>query len=108
MELFSGTVTRRKRPLGLLAPYLKKTYQQVVFRLGLPHGKYVNLTNRFHVTLRLLSYTKLIGGERGRVVRVLDLSGSPGLKSSSLPLDGFAFGGPEFKSSALCIWRDSC
>ena len=30
-------------------------------------------------------------------------SGGPGFKSSSLPLDGFVFGGPEFNSSTLCI-----
>ena len=35
--------------------------------------------------------------------RALDLeSGGPGFKSSSLPLDGFVFGGPEFNSSTLC------
>ena len=37
------------------------------------------------------------------MVRTLDLlSGGPGCKLSSLPLDGFVFGGPEFNSPALC------
>ena len=40
-----------------------------------------------------------LGGERGLVVRALHLqAGGPGFKSSSLPLDGFVFGGPEFNS----------
>ena len=44
-----------------------------------------------------------IGGERGLVVRELHLlAGGPGFKSSSLPLDGFVFGGPEFNSCTLC------
>ena len=43
------------------------------------------------------------GGKRGLVVRALDFqSGGPGFDSSSLPLDGFVFGGPEFKSYTLC------
>ena len=43
------------------------------------------------------------GGERGLVVRALHLqAGGPGFKSSSLPLDGFVFGGPEFNSCTLC------
>ena len=43
------------------------------------------------------------GGERGLVVRALDLqAGGPGFKSSFLPLDGFVFGGPELNSCTLC------
>ena len=35
--------------------------------------------------------------------RALDLySGGPGFKSSSLPMNGFVFGGPEFNSSMPC------
>ena len=35
--------------------------------------------------------------------RALDLQfGGRGFKSSSLPLDGFVFGGPEFNFSTLC------
>ena len=45
----------------------------------------------------------IFGGERGLVVRALHLqAGGPGFKSSSLPLDGFVFGGPEFNSCTLC------
>ena len=44
------------------------------------------------------------GGERGQVVRALDLkAGGPGFKTSFLLLDGFVFGGPEFNPSMLCI-----
>ena len=43
------------------------------------------------------------GGKRGLVVSALDFqSGGPGFDSSSLPLDGFVFGGPKFKSYTLC------
>ena len=38
--------------------------------------------------------------------RALDLySGGPGFRSSSLPLDGFVFGGPEFNSSTPCKYQ---
>jgi len=41
--------------------------------------------------------------QHGLVVRAMDLQcGSPRLKSSSLPLDGFVFDGPRFNSSTLC------
>ena len=41
--------------------------------------------------------------ERGLVVRALDLqAGGPVFRSSFLPLDGFAFGGPEINSCTLC------
>ena len=37
------------------------------------------------------------------VPKTLDFqSRAPGLDSTSLPLDGFVFGGPEFKSYTLC------
>ena len=43
------------------------------------------------------------GGKRGLVVRTVDFqSGGRGFDSSPLPLDGFVFGGPEFKSHTLC------
>ena len=44
-----------------------------------------------------------VGGKLGVVVRALNFhSGGPGFDSSSLPLDIFVFGGPEFKSYLLC------
>ena len=62
-------------------------------------------TGRWNHTLRTTYityyFTRLV--ERGLVVGALDLSAEgPGFKSSSLPLDGFVFGGPEFKSYTLC------
>ena len=62
---------------------------------------YVSLKCEQHVIL-WLKYD-LGGGKRGLVVSALDFqSGGPGFDSSSLPLNGFVFGGPKFKSYTLC------
>ena len=54
--------------------------------------------------IRFVEQVFFLEGKRNLVVRALDfLSGSPGFDSSFLPLDGFVFGGPEFKPYTLCI-----